>query len=138
MPDPQKPKIILPEYNPKPTKDEWKWVFDQLIEEYQKEYIDDTEAKIKKAKENKAINEKNAQIDQLIDKIYKLESVLGDRFEQYRKIVEWLEREVKIDNPDWPFTPLDDSVDALQSDLDNKYKPALEKLKAIAADCPFE
>lgn len=138
MPDPQKPKIALPEYNPEPTKDEWKWVFDQLIKEYQKEYIDGTEAKIKKAKENKAINEKNAQVDQLIDGIYGLESVLGDRFEQYRKPVEWLKREVKIDNPDWPFTPLDDSVDALQSDLDNKYKPALEKLKAITANCPFE
>ena len=138
MPDPQKPKIILPEYNPEPTKDDWKWVFDRLIEEYQKEYIDGTEAKIKKAKENKAINEKNAQVDQLIDGIYKLKSTLGNRFEQYRKPVEWLKREVKIDNPDWPFTPLDDSINTLQSDLDNKYKPALEKLKAIAADCPFE
>lgn len=125
-------------YNPKPTKDDWKWVFDQLIKEYQKEYIDGTEAKIKKAKENKAINEKNAKTDQLIDGIYKLESVLGNRFEQYRKPVEWLEREVKIDNPDWPFTPLNDSVDTLQNDLDNKYKPALEKLKAVATDCPFE
>lgn len=138
MPDPQKPKINLPEYDPKPAKADWGWVFNQLIKEYQKEYIDSTEAKIKKAKENKAINEKNAQIDQLIDGIYGLESVLGDRFERYRKPVEWLKREVKIDNPDWPFTPLDDSVDALQSDLDNKYKPALEKLKAIAANCPFE
>ena len=138
MPDPQKPKITLPEYDPEPTKDDWKWVFDQLTKEYQKEYIDGTEAKIKKAKENKVINEKNARIDQLIDEIYKLESVLGDRFERYRKPVEWLKREVKIDNPDWPFTSLNDSVDSLQSDLDNKYKSALEKLKAIAADCPFE
>ena len=125
-------------YNPKPTKDDWKWVFDRLIEEYQKEYIDGTEAKIKKAKENKVINEKNAKTDQLIDGIYRLESVLGNRFERYRKLVEWLEREVKIDNPDWPFTPLNDSVDTLQNDLDNKYKPALEKLKAVATDCPFE
>ena len=138
MPDPQKPKIILPEYNPEPTKDNWKWVFDRLIEEYQKEYIDGTEAKIKKAKENKAINEKNASINQLIDDIYNLESVLGDRFERHRKPVEWLKREIKIDNPDWPFTSLDDSVDTLQSDLDNKYKPVLEKLKVIAANCPFE
>lgn len=138
MPDPQKPKVVLPEYDPEPTKDDWKWVFDQLIKEYQKEYIDGTEAKIKKAKKNKAINEKNAKTDQLIDGIYKLESVLGSEFKQYRKPVEWLKREVKIDNPDWPFTPLDDSVDTLQSDLDNKYKPALEKLKAIATDCPFE
>lgn len=138
MPDPQKPKVTLPKYDPEPTKDDWKWVFDQLVKEYQKEYIDGIEAKIKKAKENKVINEKNAKIDQLIDGIYKLESVFGNRFEQYRKPVEWLKREVKIDNPDWPFTPLDDPVDTLQSDLDNKYKPALEKLKAIAADCPFE
>lgn len=138
MPDPQKPKVALPKYDPEPTKADWKWAFDQLTKEYQKEYIDGTEAKIKKAKENKAINEKNAKVNQLVDGVYKLESVLGSRFEQYRKPVEWLEREVKIDNPDWPFTPLDDSVNTLQSDLDNKYKPALEKLKAIAADCPFE
>lgn len=138
MPDPQKPKITLPEYDPEPTKDDWKWVFDRLIKEYQKEYIDGTEAKIKKAKENKVINEKNAKTDQLIDGVYRLESVLGSEFKQYRKPVEWLKREVKIDNPDWPFTPLDDSVDILQSDLDSKYKPALEKLKAIVADCPFE
>lgn len=138
MPDPQKPKVALPEYDPKPIKADWDWVFDQLTKEYQKEYIDGTEAKIKKAKENKAINEKNAKTDQLIDGIYKLESVFGSRFERYRKSVEWLKREVKIDNPDWPFTPLDDSVDTLQSDLDSKYKPTLEKLKAIAANCPFE
>lgn len=138
MPDPQKPKVALPEYDPKPAKIDWTWVFDQLTKEYQKEHIDGTEAKIKKAKENKAINEKNAQTSQLIDEIYTLESIFGDRFEQYRKPVEWLKREVKIDNPDWPFTSLDDSVDSLQSDLDNKYKPILEKLKVIAANCPFE
>ena len=138
MPDPQKPKVTLPEYDPKPTKADWDWVFDQLIKEYQKEYIDGTEVKIKKAKENKAINEKNAKVNQLVDGVYKLESVLGDRFEQYRKSVEWLKREVKIDNPDWPFTPLDDSVDTLQSDLESKYKPTLEKLKAIAVNCLFE
>lgn len=138
MPGPQKPKVVLPKYDPEPAKADWDWVFNQLIKEYQKEYIDGTEAKIKKAKENKAINEKNAQINQLIDGVYKLDEVLGNRSEQYRKPIEWLKRIVKIDNPDWPFTPLDDSVNALQSDLDTKYKPALEKLKAIAADCPFE